>query len=65
MSTESAVVRGYFNNHYVTRAVVNALEFKQMLGIVLSEKEQTTLENAQNYFSETSSQLTLDTSFHQ
>jgi len=65
ISTETAVVRGYFNNHYGARAVVNALEFKQMLGTVLSEKERAALQHARNYFSETSSQLTLDRSFLQ
>jgi len=65
ISTETAVVRGYFNNHYGARAVVNALEFKQMLGTVLSEKERAILQHARNYFSETSSQLTLDRSFRQ
>ena len=62
---ESPVVRGYFNNHYGARAVVNALEFKEMLGTVLSEKEKAALELARNYFSETSSQLTLDKSLKQ
>jgi len=65
ISTETAVVTGYFNNHYGARAVVNALEFKQMLGTFLSEKEKAALEYARNYFSETSSQLTLDRSFQQ
>jgi uncharacterized protein YecE (DUF72 family) len=39
-STETAVVRGYFNNHYGARAGVNAIEFKEMLGTTLSEKEK-------------------------
>jgi uncharacterized protein YecE (DUF72 family) len=60
ISTETAVVRGYFNNHYGAKAVVNALEFKEMLGTALSEKERAVLENAQNYFPESSRQLTLD-----
>jgi uncharacterized protein YecE (DUF72 family) len=60
ISLETAVVRGYFNNHYGARAVVNAIEFKEMLGTVLSEKEKAVLENARNYFPETSRQLTLD-----
>jgi uncharacterized protein YecE (DUF72 family) len=65
ISSETSVVRGYFNNHYGARAVVNALEFKEMLGSVLSEKEKAALEHARNFFSETSSQLTLDKSFKQ
>jgi uncharacterized protein YecE (DUF72 family) len=43
LSNETAVVRGYFNNHYGARAVVNALEFKEMLGTILSEKEISVL----------------------
>jgi uncharacterized protein YecE (DUF72 family) len=65
ISPQTAVVRGYFNNHYGARAVVNALEFKQMLGTVLSEKERAALEHARNYVSGNSSQLTLDKSFQQ
>jgi len=62
ISSETAVVRGYFNNHYGARAVVNALEFKQLLGTVLTEKEKTALEHARNYISQISSQLSLDKS---
>jgi len=60
LSTETAIVRGYFNNHYGAKAVVNAIEFKQMLGNVLSEKEKAVVENARNFFFEASRQLTLD-----
>jgi uncharacterized protein YecE (DUF72 family) len=62
LSNETAVVRGYFNNHYGARAVVNAIEFKEMLGTVLSEKQKALLENARNFFFETSRQSTLDRS---
>jgi hypothetical protein len=57
---ETAVVRGYFNNHYGARAVVNAIELKEMLGTALSEKEKAVLENARNFFFQTSKQSTLD-----
>jgi uncharacterized protein YecE (DUF72 family) len=60
ISSETAIVRGYFNNHYGARAVVNALEFKQMLGTTLSEKEKLVVENARNFFFQTSKQSTLD-----
>ena len=60
ISAETAVVRGYFNNHYGARAVVNAIEFKEMLGTILSEKEKAVLENARNFFFEASRQSTLD-----
>jgi hypothetical protein len=59
---ETAVVRGYFNNHYGARAVVNAIEFKEMLGAVLSQKERAVLENAQNLLFHASRQATLDDS---
>jgi uncharacterized protein YecE (DUF72 family) len=65
VSTETAVVRGYFNNHYGARALVNALEFKEMLGSNLSEREKAALEHAKNFFPETSSQLTLNKGFEQ
>jgi uncharacterized protein YecE (DUF72 family) len=60
LSNETAVVRGYFNNHYGARAVVNAIEFKEVLGKVLSEKEKAVLENSRNFFFEDSRQSTLD-----
>lgn len=62
ISSETAVVRGYFNNHYGARAVVNAIEFKQILGAVLSEKEKAALENAQSFF-QPPRQSTLNSSF--
>jgi uncharacterized protein YecE (DUF72 family) len=62
ISLETAVVRAYFNNHYGAKAVVNAIEFKEMLGTVLSEKEKAVLENARNFFIEASRQSTLDRS---
>jgi uncharacterized protein YecE (DUF72 family) len=62
ISLETAVVRGYFNNHYGARAVVNAIEFKEMLGTVLTQKERAVLKNAQNLFFQASRQSTLDRS---
>ena len=62
LSTETAIVRGYFNNHYGAKAVVNAIEFKEMLGTDLSQKEKAVLENARNLFSQPSRQATLDSS---
>ena len=43
------MLRIYFNNHYGGKAVINALEFKEMLGIKMSEKEATIVENARSY----------------
>ena len=56
ISTETAVVRGYFNNHYGARAVINAIEFKEMLATALSKKEKAVVENARNFFFQTSKQ---------
>ena len=61
VSTETAVVRGYFNNHYGARAVLNAIEFKEMLGTILSQKQRAVLENARILLSQPSRQTTLDT----
>lgn len=63
ISLETPVVRGYFNNHYGARAVVNAIEFKEMLGTALLEREKAVVENARNFFFEPSRQSTLDSNF--
>jgi uncharacterized protein YecE (DUF72 family) len=60
ITTETTIVRGYFNNHYGARAVVNAIELKGMLGNSLSEKEKAVIENARNYFYKAARQSTLD-----
>ena len=49
------VLRIYFNNHYGGKAVVNALEFKEMIGMPSSEKEKKVLEKAQSYLTKQSS----------
>ncbi len=36
-------LRIYFNNHYGAKAVINAFEFKKMLGISLSKRETNDL----------------------
>jgi len=46
---QTKVLRVYFNNHYGGKAVVNALEFKEMIGISLSEKETNVLKQAKHY----------------
>lgn len=46
---QTKVLRIYFNNHYGGKAVINALEFKEMLGIKLSEREASKLESAKSY----------------
>jgi uncharacterized protein YecE (DUF72 family) len=54
---QTKVLRAYFNNHYGGAAVINALQFKEMLGNRLSENESSIIEHAQEYLS--SRQLTL------
>jgi uncharacterized protein YecE (DUF72 family) len=57
---ETAFVRGYFNNHFGSIAVVNAIVFKEMLGSVISQREREVLENARTLFSRPLRQTTLD-----
>ena len=54
---QTKVLRAYFNNHYGGAAVINALQFKEILGNKLSENERNIIEHAQEYLS--SRQLTL------
>jgi len=46
---ETQVVRGYFNNHYGAKAIVNALEFKELMGESLSTEQRRVLEHAKDY----------------
>ena len=54
---QTRVLRTYFNNHYGGAAVINALQFKEMIGIKLSENESNTLDRAQEYMSNRQSTL--------
>ena len=49
---EAQVVRSYFNNHYGAKAVINALEFREMLGESLGTEEQSVLEHARNHLNQ-------------
>lgn len=51
LRTQTKILRVYFNNHYGGKAVVNALQFKAMIGDSLSEIEANALERAQNHLS--------------
>jgi hypothetical protein len=59
ITSETAVVRGYFNNHYGARAVVNAIEFEEMSGTILSVKEKDVLNHARNFIFQYSRQSPL------
>ena len=39
------ILRIYFNNHYGGKAVVNAMQFKEMIGVLLSADEKRVTEN--------------------
>jgi len=53
ITSKTNTLRIYFNNHYGAKAVINALEFKDMLGISLSNREKNALEFAKSYYSRT------------
>src|SRR5437660_6337711 len=46
---QTKVLRVYFNNHYGGKAVVNAMQFKEMIGMSLSIEERRVFERAQTY----------------
>jgi uncharacterized protein YecE (DUF72 family) len=51
IKSQTKVLRVYFNNHYGGKAVVNALQFKEMTGTPLTELESRALEHAELYLS--------------
>ena len=46
---QTKVLRIYFNNHYGGKAVINAMQFKEMIGISLSADEKRVMENAKEH----------------
>ena len=56
---QTKVLRAYFNNHYGGVAVINALQFKEMLGNKLSENERNTIEHALEFLSTRQSTLSV------
>ena len=52
--------RSYFNNHYGAKAVVNALQFKEVLGQKLTAEQEKALTHAQNYITQISQGSKLD-----
>ncbi len=43
-------LRTYFNNHYGGKSVIKALQFKEMNGISLNDKERKIIQNGENYY---------------
>jgi uncharacterized protein YecE (DUF72 family) len=58
LSLETPVVRGYFNNHYGAKAIVNSLEFRELLGENLSENDIKMKEKIGDFYR--SKQMVLD-----
>ena len=58
LSLETPVVRGYFNNHYGAKAIVNSLEFRELLGESLSDRDRMIKEKIDDFYR--SKQLVLD-----
>ena len=50
LKNQTKKLRIYFNNHYGGKAVINALQFKEMNGLSLNDKETKILQNAENYY---------------
>jgi uncharacterized protein YecE (DUF72 family) len=50
IKNQTKKLRIYFNNHYGGKAIINALEFKEMSGASLNDKERKILQNAENYY---------------
>ena len=51
IKSQTKVLRVYFNNHYGGKALVNALQFKEMTGTSLTQLERTALEYEEKYLS--------------
>jgi uncharacterized protein YecE (DUF72 family) len=60
ISKTDTLLRIYFNNHYGAKAVINAFEFKKMLGASLSKRETNALIFAKSYYSRPPPTSTLD-----
>lgn len=58
LSLETPVVRGYFNNHYGAKAIVNSLEFRELLGESLSGEARELKEKISDFYR--TKQLDLD-----
>ena len=50
IKNQTKKLRIYFNNHYGGKAIINALQFKEMNGSSLNDKERKILQNSENYY---------------
>jgi uncharacterized protein YecE (DUF72 family) len=51
LKEQTKVLRIYFNNHYGGRSVVNALQFKEMSSMSMSQEDKNALQQAESYLS--------------
>jgi uncharacterized protein YecE (DUF72 family) len=51
LKEQTKILRLYFNNHYGGKAVVNALQFKEMNSMAMSQEGRRALQHAQSYLS--------------
>lgn len=50
LRNQTKILRIYFNNHYGGKAIINALQFKEMNGMSLRDEERKILQNAEDYY---------------
>ena len=50
IKNQTKKLRIYFNNHYGGKAIINALQFKEMNRSSLNDKERKILQNAEDYY---------------
>ena len=48
---QTKILRVYFNNHYGGKAIVNALQFKEMSSIPVTQEDRNVLQQAESYLS--------------
>ena len=57
LKEQTKVLRIYFNNHYGGKAVVNALQFKEMSSMSMSQEDKNALRQAESYLSKMRMQI--------
>lgn len=52
IANQTKKLRIYFNNHYAGAAIINAMQFEEMLGQELPEEKKKVLQHAEQYYTE-------------
>ena len=52
MASKTKTLRIYFNNHYAGAAIINAMQFEEMLGNGMSDEKRKTLQHAEQFYSQ-------------